>query len=118
MYDCNADLFRDGYTNYNLGTNAFYAQDTFTVKRLTLNLGVRWDRATDEALPGQVPANPLIPQIMPAIDFPGLDAGVVWNDISPRLGMTYDITGNGKSVARASYAMYYGQMAPASSPAS
>ena len=112
VYDCNADLFRDGYTNYNLGTNAIYAQDTFTLQRLTLNLGVRWDRATDEALPGQVPANPLIPQIMPAIDFPGLNAGVVWNDISPRLGMTYDIAGNGKSVARASYSMYFGQMAP------
>ena len=111
VYDCNADLFRDGYTNYNLATHALYVQDTFSVKRFTLNLGVRWDRATDEALPGQVPANPLIPQIMPAIDFPGLDGGVVWNDISPRLGMTYDITGTGKSVARASYSMYFGQMA-------
>jgi hypothetical protein len=109
---CNADLFRDGHTNYNLSTNAIYAQDTFTVKRLTLNLGVRWDRATDEALAADVPANPFIPQIMPAIQFPGLDAGVVWNDISPRLGMTYDIFGTGKSVARASYSMYFGQMAP------
>jgi Carboxypeptidase regulatory-like domain/TonB-dependent Receptor Plug Domain len=112
VYDCNADLFRDGYTNYNLGTNAIYAQDTFSVKHFTLNLGVRWDRATDEALPGQVPANPLIPQIMQAIDFPGIKAPMAWNDISPRLGMTYDITGNGKSVARASYSMYFGQMAP------
>jgi hypothetical protein len=112
VYDCNADFFRDGYTNYNLGTNAIYAQDTFSVKRFTLNLGVRWDRSTDEALPGNVPANPLIPQILPAIDFPGIDGGVVWNDISPRLGMTYDITGTGKSVARASYSMYFGQMAP------
>ena len=93
-------------------THAIYVQDTFSVKRFTLNLGVRWDRATDEALPGQVPANPLIPQIMPAIDFPGIDGGVVWNDFSPRLGMTYDITGTGKSVARASYAAYFGQMGP------
>ena len=109
---CNADFFRDGHTNFNLSTNAIYAQDTFTVKRFTLNLGVRWDRQTDEALAAEVPANPLIPQIMPAINFPGLDSGVVWNDISPRLGMTYDITGTGKSVARASYSMYFGQMAP------
>ncbi len=112
VYDCNADLYRDGYTKYNSPTHALYLQDTFSVKRFTLNLGVRWDRATDEALPGQVPANPLIPQIMPAINFPGLDGGVVWNDISPRLGMTYDITGTGKSVARASYSMYFGQVQP------
>ena len=49
---------------------------------------------------------------MPAINFPGIDCGVVWNDISPRLGMTYDLFGTGKSVARASYSMYFGQMAP------
>ena len=109
---CNADLFRDGFTEFDLKTHAIYLQDTFTVKRLTLNLGVRWDRQSDAALAADVAANPLIPQIMPAINFPGLDAGVVWNDISPRLGMTYDLLGNGKSVARASYSMYFGQMAP------
>ena len=52
VYDCNADLFRDGYTNYNLGTNALYVQDTFTVKRFTLNLGVRWDRADRRSAAG------------------------------------------------------------------
>ena len=35
---------------------------------------------------------------MPAIDFPGADAGVAWNDLSPRVGMTYDLTGNGRTV--------------------
>ena len=109
---CNADLFRDGSTDYMLRTQAFYLQDTFTVKRLTLNLGVRWDHQSDEALASTVAANPIIPNIMPAINFPGIEGGVVWNDISPRLGMTYDLTGNGKSVARASYSLYYGQMAP------
>ena len=109
---CNSDLFRDGATNYNLSTNALYVQDAYTVKRLTLNLGVRWDRQSDEALAAEVAANPLIPTIMPAISFPGLSGGVTWNDISPRLGMTYDLSGTGKSVARASYAMYFGQMGP------
>ena len=109
---CNADLFRDGFTEYDLDTHAFYVQDTFTLKRLTLNLGVRWDRQSDAALPADVPANPIIPQIMPAISFPGVSSGIVWNDISPRLGMTYDLLGTGKSVARASYSLYYGQMGP------
>jgi carboxypeptidase family protein/TonB-dependent receptor-like protein len=109
---CNADLFRDGHTNFNLLTHAFYVQDTYSVKRLTLNLGVRWDRQSDEALASTVLANPIIPAIMPAINFPGLDGGVTWNDISPRLGATYDLFGTGKSVARASYSLYYGQMSP------
>jgi hypothetical protein len=109
---CNADLFRDGWTNYNLTTHAAYLQDTLTMNRLTWNLGVRWDRQSNEALPTSVAANPIIPTIMPAIEFPGIDSGVVWNDVSPRLGVTYDLLGNGRSVARASYSLYFGQMAP------
>jgi hypothetical protein len=105
-----ADLWRDGYTNYKLNTHALYLQDTLTVNRLTLNLGVRWDSQTDKALASTVPANPLIPHIMPAIDFPGADAGVTYNDISPRLGLTYDLSGTGRSVVRTSYAMYFGQL--------
>jgi hypothetical protein len=109
---CNVDLFRDGYTNYSLKTHAAYIQDTFTVNRLTLNLGLRWDRQFDEALATTVAANPLFPNIMPAIDFPGADSGVVWDDISPRLGFTYDLSGLGKSLVRGSYSLYYGQMGP------
>ena len=65
-----------------------------------------------------VPANPLFPALMPAIDFQGADAGVVWNDFSPRVGFTYDLTGDGRNVVSSSYAVYYGQMAPGSCRAS
>ena len=105
-----ADLYRDGYTNYRLKTHALYAQDTFSVQRFTLNLGVRWDYQTDEALASIVPANPLVPNIMPAIDFPGVDPGVAYSDVSPRLGLTYDLFGTGRSVLKTSYSMYFGQL--------
>jgi hypothetical protein len=59
-----------------------------------------------------VPENPFFPQLMPAIDFPGIDAGVVWTDFSPRIGGTYDLKGDGKTVVSTSWATYYGQMAP------
>src|SRR5690606_8458434 len=84
-----ADVYRDGWTNYKLDTHAFYVQDTYTRNRLTVNLGLRWDRQRDKALPTTVPASPILPDIMPAIEFPGADSGVVWNDISPRLGLNY-----------------------------
>jgi hypothetical protein len=109
---CNADLFRDGSTSYTLDTQAVYLQDTFTANRLTLNLGVRWDRQTEAALATTVPANPLFPNLMPAIDFPGVDSGVVWTDWSPRLGFTYDLSGTGRSLVRGSYSMYFGQLGP------
>ncbi len=81
-----ADLYRDAVVDYDLQTWAAYAQDTFTRGRMTVNLGVRWDRQRDKALPSEVPAHPFLPQFLPAVRFAGADPGVVWNDVSPRLG--------------------------------
>jgi hypothetical protein len=105
-----ADMWRDGYTNYKLHTNALYIQDTFTRNRFTVNLGLRWDHQTDEALASVVPANPYIPNILPAIDFPGVESPVSYSDISPRIGVNYDLFGTGRTVARTSYSTYYGQL--------
>jgi hypothetical protein len=107
-----ADIWRDQYSESHLDTHAFYAQDTFTRNRLTINLGLRLDRQDDSAEAGRVPENPFFPQLMPSVDFQGADAGVVWNDFSPRIGATYDLLGDGKTVFSSSYAIYYGQMAP------
>jgi hypothetical protein len=105
-------LFRDSVTDYHLATNAAYLQDTFQAGRLTLNLGVRWDRQHEEALESTVPAHPFAPQILPQVTFPGVDPGVAWNDISPRLGANWDFTNDGRTVVHAAYAMYFGQMSP------
>lgn len=107
-----ADMWRDQNSESHLNTNAFYAQDTYTRGRLTLSLGFRVDRQDDFAVAADVPANPLIPAQLPAVSFPGADAGVVWTDFSPRVGFTYDFTGDGKTIMSSSYAAYYGQMGP------
>jgi hypothetical protein len=113
--NCEVDLIRDGYTLYGLTNNAAFVQDTFTRGRITANLGLRWDQNHDKALPGSIAANPLgmgngTVQWLPGIDFTGADPGVTFNDISPRVGFTYDVTGNGKTLAKANYARYYGQV--------
>jgi hypothetical protein len=46
------------------------------------------------------------------VSFPGIDSGVVFNNLAPRLGMTYDLTGNGRNVLKASFAQYYDQLSP------
>jgi hypothetical protein len=56
-----------------------------------------------------VVANPIIPEILPALDFAGNDQGVTFSDWSPRLSATYDLFGNGKTVLKGTYAMYYTQ---------
>jgi hypothetical protein len=107
---CQADLYRDGLSQYDLLNNSLYAQDTYTHGRLTAQLGVRYDYNRDKALAANVAANPLAGPWLPALNFAGADPGVAFNNVSPRLGVTYNVDGNGKTLVRGNYAMYYGQV--------
>jgi hypothetical protein len=107
---CQAQFTRDSHSTFRLTNVSLFAQDTFTKNRLTLQLGVRYDRNHDQALAASVGANPLLPEWLPAVSFAGADPGVVFNDFSPRLGLTYDVRGNGRTIARANFARYYGQV--------
>ena len=42
--------------------------------------------------------------------FPGAEAGLAWKDWSPRIGLTYDLTGDGRNVVKFSYGRYVGQL--------
>jgi hypothetical protein len=107
---CGAGLTRDSHTIASLTNISAFVQDSITRGKMSLQLGVRWDRNKDEALAATVPASGLFPNLLPAVQFGGVDPGVVFDDFSPRLGLTYDVTGNGKSILRANYARYYGQV--------
>jgi len=107
---CQLQLTRDGASEYYLVNNSVYGQDTITHGRATLQLGLRYDYNHDVANAASVTANPFRPDWLPGVSFPGVDPGVAFNDFSPRLGLTYDLRGNGKTIAKANYAMYYGQV--------
>jgi carboxypeptidase family protein/TonB-dependent receptor-like protein len=107
---CHVDLTRDGYSVYDLLNYSAYVQDTITKNRTTLQLGLRYDYNRDKAMASSIVANPLGGPWLPGINFPGADAGVAFNDFSPRLGITYNLTGDGRTLARANYARYYGQV--------
>jgi hypothetical protein len=85
-----------------------YIQDSIKKGRATINLGLRFDHQHDLATPGTVPANRLLPSQLPAINFPGADSKARYNNWSPRVGITYDLRGDGKSVLKASASRYYG----------
>jgi hypothetical protein len=89
-----------------------YASDTFSLNRLTLDLGVRFDHQTSQKNPSQVAGNPLVPGgLLPDINFPGDSAPpITWDTFSPRLGATYALDSARKTVARVSLALYRGQL--------
>jgi len=107
---CQAQVTRDGQTEFDLLNVSAYVQDTYTHNGFTAQIGVRYDYNHDQALSSAVGANPLVPQLLPAVTFPGADPGVVFHNVSPRLGLTYDLSGIGKTLIKANYAIYFGQV--------
>jgi hypothetical protein len=108
--NCQVDLTRDGFSVYDLKNYAAYVQDTITRGRATYQLGLRYDYNKDTAGAASIVANPLGGPWLPGINFQGADPGVAFNDWSPRVGVTYDLSGNGRTIAKANYARYYGQV--------
>lgn len=104
-----ADLHRDNNSRTSLVGGAAYLQDAITKGRLTINAGVRVDYHRDQALAADIGANPIVPDRLPALSFPGADPGVSFTDISPRFGATWDLSGDGKSIVKVSANRFYGQ---------
>jgi hypothetical protein len=92
------------FTTHQRGSEAaIFAQDRWTVKRLTLNLGVRFDQYKTWYPDHQFGPGPLVPSrnfSIPGQDFYNL------KDLSPRVGLVYDVFGNGKTAIRGSANRY------------
>jgi hypothetical protein len=79
-----------------------YAQDQWTLKRLTLSGGVRFDYE-NAYLPAQhLDAGAFIP----ARDFAEVTCVPCWKDLSPRMSAAYDLFGNAKTALKVSVGRY------------
>lgn len=90
-----------------------YAQDQWTLDRLTLNLGLRLDYINGSVpaqdYPGETTGfagaarvNPWIPPTR----FEAVENAPSWKDISPRLGAAYDLFGDGRTALKVSMGRY------------
>ncbi|HEX8027686.1 MAG TPA: TonB-dependent receptor [Vicinamibacterales bacterium] len=105
-----AQVFRQGYGGNRANYVNFYVGDSIAMNRVTVDLGLRFDRQDGEALASNTLANPAFPNVVPGVVFAGYKTPFTWNDFSPRAGITYALDAEHKTVARASFSRYAGQL--------
>jgi hypothetical protein len=81
---------------------SFFAQDQWTVRKLTLNLGVRVNNFNGSIPDQTLPAGYFVPErhTEAVKDAPN------WTNLSPRVGGAYDVFGTGKTAIKASLGRY------------
>jgi len=87
-------------------TVGLFAQDQWTIGRLTLQGGVRYDRAWSWA-PAEGNGTTQTSRFNPQpISFDRTVSVRGYNDITPRIGIAYDIFGDGKTALKVNYGKY------------
>jgi hypothetical protein len=113
-----AALTRPAIPNYGSRYVDTFIGDTVTLGNLTLTGGVRYDIQRSKNFGSTVPANPVVPDLLPSVTFPGDSRNLEWKGFSPRLGATWAIGPASKTLLRASYSRYMDQMGSSDAGAS
>jgi hypothetical protein len=79
-----------------------YAQDKWTINRLTVTPGFRFDYLNASVPAQTAPAG----RFVPARQAPAISCLPCWSDWSVRVGAAYDLFGNGKTAIKASVGRY------------
>ena len=74
--------------------------------RVTMNLGVRWDRYNGWMPEQEQIAATVGPVSVPAQTFAETHF-YTWNTFAPRIGVIYDLAGDGKTVIKANYGLFW-----------
>jgi hypothetical protein len=79
-----------------------FAQDSWAMSRMTVNYGIRYDY-----LHAAVPAQHLAAgRFVPERNFAAVENAPKWSDVNPRVGVSYNVFGDGKTVAKFTIGRY------------
>jgi hypothetical protein len=118
-----SQFFQDNGRTFFLREDRFYSflqDDWKATRRLTLNLGLRWEpwlppEDKNGTLVGFVPGvqskvAPNAPLGMQFVGDAGIQASIFkkdWKDFAPRIGFAYDLFGDNKTIMRGAYGIFY-----------
>jgi hypothetical protein len=109
-----AIVYRDRLINNDWWTYFGYIQNEYSRGRWRIKGGLRYDWQQSKHLGGCVPANILVPDLLPAQCEEETQTDLVngrdlqpFKNWSPRVSATYDLFGNGKTAVHASGSYYY-----------
>ena len=81
---------------------AAFVQDTFTMNRLSVTAGIRYEALNAQVEAAEAPAG----RFVPARKFAAIENLPNWKDYAPRFAMVYDLFGNAKTALKYSINRY------------
>jgi hypothetical protein len=85
-----------------------FVQDTWTTKRLTVSPGIRFDHF-NSSIPAQTES---AGRFVPVRQFDAITNVPNWNNVSPRIGASYDLTGKGRTAIKGNFGVYVQSQGP------
>ncbi len=106
-----ADVERESVIGFQGNYLDFYLGDTYTKGRLTVSAGARYDRQNVSNSPTTARANVLYPDVLPALTYDGAPGQEIkFNDISPRVGISYAVDDSRKTLLHGSFSIFTDQL--------